>query len=129
VVVDDAAAILVEVQRRFFCGTVGIDEAQFFDEALPRVIDELVRSGLKVIVAGLNTDFYGKPFRFMPALMATADSVTMRTAVCVVCGSDATRSQLLVPLREDGNVFVDSGEKGEMKMYEARCRSCHRPPK
>ncbi len=96
---------------------VGIDEAQFFDEGLPDVCIQLAAKGIRVIVAGLDMDFQGKPFGPMPALMAIAEDVTKVHAVCVQCGAPATFSYRTVA----------SGSKillGEMESYEPRCRVC-----
>jgi thymidine kinase len=96
---------------------VGIDEAQFFDDELPYVCNTLANKGIRVIVAGLDMDFQGKPFGPMPALMAMAESVTKVHAVCVKCGSPAMYSYRLVP--NDARILL-----GEMESYEPRCRHC-----
>ena len=96
---------------------VGIDEAQFFDDELPYVCNVLANKGIRVIVAGLDMDFQGKPFGPMPALMAMAESVTKVHAVCVKCGSPAMYSYRLVP--NDARILL-----GEMESYEPRCRHC-----
>lgn len=96
---------------------VGIDEAQFFDEELPNVCQALANSGVRVIVAGLDMDFKGRPFGTMPQLMAMADSVTKLHAVCVKCGQQAMYSYRLVP--NESQILL-----GEKESYEARCRNC-----
>lgn len=96
---------------------VGIDEAQFFDDQLVKVCIKLADSGKRVIVAGLDMDFSGKPFGSMPALMAVAEFVTKVHAICMVCGDVASFSFRLNPSKEQ--VFL-----GEMQEYEARCRRC-----
>ena len=96
---------------------IGIDEAQFFDESLTDVCQKLARMGKRVIIAGLDMDFEGKPFGPLPALMATAEFVTKVHAICMQCGSLASYSFRLVP----NNDQVMLGQKEE---YEARCRSC-----
>jgi thymidine kinase len=96
---------------------VGIDEAQFFDEELPDVCIKLASKGIRVIVAGLDMDFKGKPFGPMPALMAIAEEVTKVHAVCVLCGSPATFSFRTVA--NDSKILL-----GEKKSYEPRCRIC-----
>jgi thymidine kinase len=96
---------------------VGIDEAQFFDEELPSVCQALANSGVRVIVAGLDMDFKGRPFGTMPQIMAMADSVTKLHAVCVKCGQQAMYSYRLVP--DDNKILL-----GEKESYEARCRNC-----
>lgn len=97
---------------------VGIDEAQFFDEELPAVCNELARRGTRVIVAGLDMDYRCKPFGPMPALMAVADSVTKVHAICVRCGNLAYVSHRTV--KNDKLVLL--GEKME---YEPLCRECY----
>ncbi|MDB5129014.1 thymidine kinase [Mucilaginibacter sp.] len=96
---------------------VGIDEAQFFDDELPEVCQTLANSGVRVIVAGLDMDFKGRPFGTMPQIMAIADSVTKLHAVCVKCGQQAMYSYRLVP--DDSKILL-----GEKESYEARCRNC-----
>jgi thymidine kinase len=96
---------------------VGIDEAQFFDEELPDVCNKLANKGIRVIVAGLDMDFAGKPFGPMPAIMAIAESVTKVHAVCVVCGNPALYSYRLVA--SEAKILL-----GEKETYEPRCRVC-----
>ena len=96
---------------------VGIDEAQFFDNSLVEVCRELADAGRRVIVAGLDMDFLGRPFGPMPALLATAEYVTKVHAVCVCCGEIATYSFRCAASREQ--VLL-----GETDSYEARCRPC-----
>jgi len=113
--VDNSSAILLlgsDVQ------VVGIDEAQFFDEELPNVCNILANRGVRVIVAGLDMDFKGKPFGPMPALMAIAESVTKVHAVCVKCGNPALYSYRLVS-------NADTVLLGEKESYEPRCRVCY----
>ena len=112
--VDSSSAILLlgsNVQ------VVGIDEAQFFDDELPYVCNTLANKGIRVIVAGLDMDFQGKPFGPMPALMAMGESITKVHAVCVRCGNPALYSYRLVP--NDIKILL-----GEMESYEPRCRNC-----
>jgi thymidine kinase len=97
---------------------VGIDEAQFFDDELPAVCNDLANKGVRVIVAGLDMDFQGKPFGPMPALMAIAESVTKLHAVCVKCGNPALYSYRLT---SDNNQIL----LGEKESYEPRCRLCY----
>lgn len=97
---------------------VGVDEGQFFDERLPEVCHQLALRGVRVIVAGLDMDYRGKPFGPMPELLATAEYVTKVHAICVHCGNLATHSYRL------------SGEEevvllGEKERYEPRCRTCY----
>jgi thymidine kinase len=97
---------------------VGIDEAQFFDDGLPDVCNKLANKGVRVIVAGLDMDFLGKPFGPMPAIMAIAESVTKVHAVCVVCGNPALYSYRLVA--NESKILL-----GEKETYEPRCRICY----
>ncbi|MDQ6478563.1 thymidine kinase [Dyadobacter sp. LHD-138] len=96
---------------------VGLDEAQFFDESIAAVCDELANSGTRVIIAGLDMDYLGKPFGCMPRLMAIAEYVTKVHAICMVCGEVASHSYRLSPSNE--KVLL-----GETDLYEARCRRC-----
>ncbi|MVM29784.1 thymidine kinase [Spirosoma sp. HMF4905] len=99
------------------CDVVGVDEAQFFDKDISDVCNELANQGKRVIVAGLDMDFSGKPFGCMPQLMSVAEYVTKVHAICVVCGDIAQYSYRLVPSQE--RVLL-----GETDSYEARCRRC-----
>jgi len=99
------------------CDVVAIDEAQFFDAGIVDVADRLANRGLRVILAGLDQDYLGRPFHPMPALMAIAEQVTKVHAVCTACGNTASRSQRL--LAEAQTVLVGGSES-----YEARCRAC-----
>jgi thymidine kinase len=99
---------------------VGIDEGQFFDAELPAVCNTLADRGMRVIVAGLDQDYLGKPFEPMPQLLAIAEYITKTLAICVVCGEPANHTQRL----------VDSSERvlvGAQGAYEARCRGCFDP--
>lgn len=95
---------------------VGIDESQFFDEDLVEVVTVLANSGKRVIVAGLDTDWKGRPFGNVPFLMAVAEVVRKQHAICMVCGEPASRTQRLVAAQ--GDILVGSTEA-----YEARCRT------
>ena len=99
------------------CNVVGIDEAQFLDEGIVDVANSLADSGRRVIIAGLDMDFQGRPFGCLPALMAIAEFVTKVHAICAVCGNVASYSFRLVPSRE--RVLL-----GETEAYQARCRQC-----
>ena len=99
---------------------VGIDEAQFFDDALVGLAMELVHAGKRVVLAGLDTTFAGEPFAPMPALMAIADEVMKLSAVCMLCGAPAIHTQRLGTSQQ----LVVVGAAG---VYEARCRACFRP--
>ncbi len=96
---------------------VGIDEAQFFDSSLVDVCRQLADSGVRVIIAGLDMDFLGKPFGPMPALMATAEYVTKVHAICVRCGNLAHHSHRLSA--DESQVLL-----GEKESYEPICRHC-----
>jgi len=99
---------------------VGIDEGQFFDPELPAVCNTLAYRGVRVIVAGLDQDYLGKPFEPMPQLLAIAEYITKTLAICMVCGGPANHTQRLVASRE--RVLV-----GAQGAYEARCRHCFDP--
>lgn len=99
---------------------VGIDEAQFFDLDLVRVADKLARTGKRVIIAGLDQDYLGRPFEPVPSLMAIAEHVTKLHAVCVVCGAAANHSQRIS--EGDDRVLL-----GALEAYEPRCRQCFEP--
>ena len=106
---------------------VGIDEAQFFDEAIIPLAQELADRGVRVIIAGLDTDFRGEPFGPMPVLMAKAEVVDKLHAICMVCGQLACRTQRLVdgkPARYHDPIVI----VGASEMYEARCRTHHQVP-
>jgi thymidine kinase len=99
---------------------VGIDEGQFFDAELPMVCNTLADQGKRVIVAGLDQDYLGKPFEPMPQLLAIAEYITKTLAICMVCGNPANHTQRLVA----------SGDRvllGTQGTYEARCRRCFDP--
>lgn len=96
---------------------VGVDEAQFFDEGLPLVCQQLADSGIRVIVAGLDMDFQGRPFGPMPQLMAMAEYVTKVHAICMHCGELASFSHRMV----GGTALV---QLGETESYEPLCRQC-----
>ena len=99
---------------------VGIDEGQFFDAALVEVVDTLANRGLRVIVAGLDQDYRGRPFEPMPQLLAIAEYVDKTLAICMRCGAPANRSQRLIA--DTHRVVVGGPEE-----YEARCRRCFDP--
>ena len=120
--VDHAQEILKYVDDN--TRVVGIDEAQFFDDSVVEVAQKLAYRGIRVIVAGLDMDFRGQPFGPMPKLLAVAEEVTKLSAVCVICGNPATRSQRTVGPTGTDAPRVAVGAK---EMYEARCRFCHEP--
>jgi thymidine kinase len=124
--VPNARAILDQLQSD--TTVVAIDEAQFFDDALIPLAQQLADRGLRLIVAGLDTDFRGEPFGPMPVLMAQADIVDKLHAICMVCGDAACRTQRLVngkPARYDDPVVI----VGAAELYEARCRAHHEVPR
>jgi thymidine kinase len=100
---------------------IGIDEGQFFDMDLVHVCNQLADTGKRVIVAGLDQDFRGKPFDPMPQLLAIAEYITKTLAICVRCGAPANRTQRLV--ENPDRLLV-----GATDAYEARCRLCFEPP-
>ena len=99
---------------------VGIDEGQFFDAELPMICNTLADQGKRVIVAGLDQDYLGKPFEPMPQLLAIAEYITKTLAICMVCGNPANHTQRLVA--SEDRVLL-----GAQGMYEARCRRCFDP--
>ena len=99
---------------------VGIDEAQFFDNDLVEVANTLAARGVRVIIAGLDQDYTGRPFEPMPQLLAVAEYITKTHAICVRCGQPANYSQRIVEV--EGQVVV-----GAADAYEARCRRCFVP--
>jgi thymidine kinase len=106
---------------------VGIDEAQFLDDGAVSVANALADAGVRVIVAGIDMDFRGRPFGPMPELMAVAEVVDKLHAICVKCGDLATRNQRLI----DGRPAPAEGptiQVGGADSYEARCRRCHEVP-
>lgn len=106
---------------------VAIDEVQFFGQPIVSLVERLADKGIRVIVAGLDTDFRGEPFGPMPELLARAEFVTKLTAACTICGCAATRTQRLVngePAKFDDPVIL----VGAKESYEARCRKHHVVP-
>lgn len=106
---------------------VAIDEVQFFDANILETVQKLASKGIRVILAGLDTDFRGEPFGPMPQLMCTAEEVTKLHAICVICGEEASRTQRLVngrPARYNDPVIM----VGAQEAYEARCRKHHEVP-
>ena len=119
-----------EIRGRLAAGVtvVGIDEAQFFDVEILGVARELADRGLRVVVAGLDTDFRGEPFGVMPSLLCEAEQVEKLHAICMVCGDEASRTQRLVngkPARFDDPIVI----VGAAELYEARCRRHHEVPR
>lgn len=117
-VVETAAEIRTRLDPR--TEVVGVDEAQFFDDELPRVCTHLANLGKRVVVAGLDMDFRGIPFGPMPELLAIAEKVLKIQAICARCGAPASYTQRLT--EDEERVVV-----GASDVYEARCRRCHEP--
>lgn len=126
---------IVTLARESDADLVGIDEAEFFVPEVVEAVEALRRSGRHVIVTGLNTDFAARPFGSMPALMAIADEVSMLTAICVICGETATKTQRLVNGRpaaiDDPLVVIGGMDAQAVETYEARCNRHHEiaPPR
>jgi thymidine kinase len=102
---------------------IGIDEAQFFDDQLPEVCDQLAVRGVRVIVAGLDMDYRAKPFGQMPNLLAKAEYITKLHAICVKCGNIASYSYRKRPA--GGQAAGGQVVLGEKDIYEPRCRHCY----
>jgi len=126
IVVEDSKELLSRVDSE--TTVVAVDEVQFFDEEVIDVCNQLASKGLRVIVAGLDTDFRGEPFGPMPNIMSQAESVRKLHAICMQCGAEACRTQRLIDGRpayyDDPIVLIGASEA-----YEARCRSCHAVPR
>ncbi|MGL4521377.1 MAG: thymidine kinase [Bacilli bacterium] len=106
---------------------VAVDEVQFFDSEIVSIASQLADQGIRVIAAGLDQDFRGEPFGFVPELMSIAEYVTKLQAVCAVCGSPASKTQRLingVPAHYNDPIIL----VGATESYEARCRHCHEIP-
>jgi thymidine kinase len=107
---------------------VAVDEAQFLDAGIVKVANALADRGVRVVLAGTDSDFRGEGFGAMPELMATAEIVDKLYAICVVCGGPATRNQRLIngkPAPYDSPTIMVGGRES----YEARCRHCHEVPR
>jgi thymidine kinase len=106
---------------------IGLDEAQFLDEDIILIVQTLAERGIRIIAAGLDTDFRGEPFGSMPTLMSIAERVDKLQAICMVCGEPAARTQRLVngkPANYSDPIVI----VGAAEMYEARCRQHHEVP-
>jgi len=114
-VVENSTELISKIEE----GTdvVAVDEAQFFDDDLPEELDKLANRGLRVIVAGLDTDYMGKPFGPLPGLLCRAEAVDKMMAVCTICGNPAAKTYRKG--QHDTYIVV-----GDTDVYEARCRSC-----
>jgi len=120
----------MEIMERLRPGTevVAIDEAQFLDQGVVVVANALAKRGVRVVLAGTDSDFRGEPFGSMGELMAVAEVVDKLHAICVVCGGPASRNQRLVngrPAPYDSPTIMVGGRES----YEARCRHCHEVPR
>jgi len=123
---DSSAEIMREVRPE--TEVVAIDEAQFLDAGVIEVCTTLANRGVRVIVAGTDTDFRGEPFGAMPQLLAVAEVIDKLHAICVQCGDPACRNQRLIdgrPARYDSPTIMVGGSES----YEARCRHCHDVPR
>lgn len=123
--IQRAADILTKLETD--TTVVAIDEAQFFDDEIIPIASQLADRGLRVIVAGLDTDFRGEPFGPMPVLICKAEIVDKLHAICMVCGEAASRTQRLVngkPANYHDPVVI----VGASELYEARCRKHHEVP-
>ncbi len=124
--VDSSAEIAGRIDPA--ANVVAIDEAQFLDGGIVPLVTSLAARGRRVIVAGTDTDFRGEPFGSMPQLMAVAEVVDKLHAICVICGSPASRNQRLIegkPARYDSPTIM----VGATDSYQARCRHCHSCPR
>ncbi len=119
ILIDDINEVLAQADD---AQVIGIDEAQFFNEGIVHICNLLASKGKRVIVAGLDQDYTGKPFDPIPQLLAVAEYITKQHAICVVCGNPADKTQRKIS--ESERVIV-----GAANIYEARCRKCHYIPK
>ena len=119
---SDCVSTAAEVQGKLDLRTevIGIDEAQFLGEAMVELSVRLADMGKRIVIAGLDTDYLGRPFHPMPELLAVADEITKTLAICMQCGNPAKHTQRLIA-NED---LIVVGAEG---MYEARCRRCFEP--
>ncbi len=135
VVARNEPAMILSLARERDADLVGIEEAEFFDDRVVDTVQTLRSSGRHIIASGLNMDFAARPFGPMPTLLALADEITMLTAICVVCGETATRTQRLVGGRpaaiDDPVVVVGGYDATALETYEARCIRHHEvaPPR
>ena len=118
ILIDDIVEVLNHAND---AQVIGIDEAQFFNEGIIGICNRLASKGKRVIVAGLDQDYKGKPFEPIPQLLAIAEYITKQHAICVVCGNPADKTQRKTS--DSDRVVVGASE-----IYEARCRKCHYIP-
>jgi thymidine kinase len=124
--VDSSTQIAQQVNQ--LADVIAIDEAQFLDAGIVALATALAEAGVRVVIAGTDTDFRGEPFGCMPQLMAVAEMVDKLHAICVICGNPASRNQRLIegkPARWDSPTIMVGGHEA----YEARCRHCHKVPR
>jgi thymidine kinase len=122
------SSIQIAQQLNTLADVVAIDEAQFLDAGIVPLVRSFATRGLRVIIAGTDTDFRGEPFGAMPQLMADAELVDKLHAICVVCGGPASRNQRIIdgrPAGYDSPTIMVGGRES----YEARCRHCHQVPR
>ena len=119
ILIEDPTKIL---KLAINCQVVGIDETQFFDNKIIEVCQKLVKDNKRIIIAGLDKDYQGRPFKPMPQLMAEADYLDKLRAICTRCGSPASYSQRIT---QDLEKIV----LGELDKYEPRCRGCFIEPR
>ncbi|HWX55751.1 MAG TPA: thymidine kinase [Verrucomicrobiae bacterium] len=119
---SEAVSSAAEVEAKLDLRTevIGIDEAQFLGEAMMPLVVRLADMGKRIIIAGLDTDYLGRPFHPMPELLAVADEITKALAICMQCGNPAKHTQRLIASED----LIVVGAAG---MYEARCRRCFEP--
>jgi thymidine kinase len=122
------SSIQIAQQINALADVIAIDEAQFLDAGIVPLVRSFATRGLRVIIAGTDTDFRGEPFGAMPQLMADAELVDKLHAICVVCGGPASRNQRIIdgrPAGYDSPTIMVGGRES----YEARCRHCHQVPR
>ena len=122
------SSIQIAQQLNTLADVIAIDEAQFLDAGIVPLVRSFAKRGLRVIIAGTDTDFRGEPFGAMPQLMADAELVDKLHAICVVCGGPASRNQRIIdgrPAGYDSPTIMVGGRES----YEARCRHCHQVPR
>ena len=123
IIIDRSSDILQYIDKK--TDAVEIDEIQFMDKEVVSIVEILAHNGKRVICAGLDMDFRGEPFGVMPVLLARAEEVTKLTAICPVCGANATRTQRIIngnPASYDDPLIL----VGAVEAYEPRCRYCHK---
>ncbi|NLN80092.1 MAG: thymidine kinase, partial [Erysipelotrichia bacterium] len=120
--IDQASDILKYIRDDI--NAVIVDEIQFLDEKIVKISEQLASKGLRVILGGLDTDFRGEPFEVTAKLIAISEFVNKLTAICVKCGSPATKTQRIVN-QKPASYFDPIVVVGAEEQYEPRCRHCH----